>query len=159
MSTYDIVCHVVRLLPVEGAAPTVLKEPDPLPTAKANGLCLPYSKRFIFSFTTSKRVSETLSLWCSRTLKKKLWLLSIGITPDQPIVHTSSGSVREPHSRFQRQGPADLQPFRHGEKYIRCRIRYSIRYRIQYHILYIVYDIVCDINTYDTVYDIVYDIV
>jgi hypothetical protein len=36
-STYDIVCqtyYVVRLL--EGAVPAVSKEPDPLPTAKAN---------------------------------------------------------------------------------------------------------------------------
>jgi hypothetical protein len=40
---------------------------------------------------------------------------------------------------FQKQGPADLQPFRHDEEYIRCRLRY----RVRYHILYIVYDIVC----------------
>jgi hypothetical protein len=53
-----------------GAVPAVSKEPDPLPTAKANGLCLSYSKVFIFSLATSKTVSETLSLWCSRTLKK-----------------------------------------------------------------------------------------
>ncbi len=38
-------------------------------------------------------------------------------------------------TRFQKQGPADLQPFRHDEEYLRCRIRY----RILYHILYIVY--------------------
>ena len=48
--------------------------------------------------------------------------------------------------RFQRQGPAELQPYRHGGEYLRCRIRCRIRYCI----FYIVYDIVCDI-----VYDIV----
>ncbi len=53
-------------------------------------------------------------------------------------------------NRFQRQGPADLQPFKHDEEYLQCRIRYHIRY----HILYIIYDIVSN-----TVYDIVYDIV
>ena len=71
MSTYDIVCQtydVVRVL--EGAVPAVSKEPDPLPTAKAKGLCLSYSKVFIFSLATSKTVSETRSLWCSRTLKR-----------------------------------------------------------------------------------------
>ena len=40
---------------------------------------------------------------------------------------------------FQKQGQADLQPFRHDEE----SIRHRIRYRIRYHILYIVYDIVC----------------
>jgi hypothetical protein len=73
-ATYD----VVRLL--EGAVPAVLKEPDPLPTAKANGLWLSYSKCFIFSLATSKTVSETRSLWCSCTLNKGCGLLSIGIT-------------------------------------------------------------------------------
>ena len=71
MSIYNIVCqtyNVVRLL--EGAVPAVSKEPDPLPTAKANGLCLSYSKVFIFSLATSKTVSETRSLWCSCTLKR-----------------------------------------------------------------------------------------
>ena len=29
---------------------------------------------------------------------------------------------------FQKQGPADLQPFRHDEEYIRCRIRYRAVY-------------------------------
>ncbi len=48
---------------------------------------------------------------------------------------------------FQKQDPADLQPFRHDEEYIRCRIRY----RLRYHILYIVYDIV-------GIHDIVYDV-
>ncbi len=43
----------------------------------------------------------------------------------------------ESKTRFQRQGPADLQPFRHDEEYLQCRIRC----RILYHILYIVYDI------------------
>ncbi len=51
--------------------------------------------------------------------------------------------------RFQRQGPADLQPFRHDGEYLRRRIRY----RIRYHILYIVYDIVC---IHDVVYDVQY---
>ena len=70
MSTYDIVCQtydVVRLLEV--AVSAVLKESDPLPTAQANELCLSDSKSFIFSLATSKTVSETRSLWCSRTLK------------------------------------------------------------------------------------------
>ncbi len=70
MSTYDIVCQtndVVRLLEV--AVSAVLKEPDPLLTAQANELCLSDSKSFIFSLATSKTVSETRSLWCSRTLK------------------------------------------------------------------------------------------
>jgi hypothetical protein len=35
---------------------------------------------------------------------------------------------------FQKQGQADLKPFRHHEEYILCRIQY----RIRYHILYIV---------------------
>jgi hypothetical protein len=52
-------------------------------------------------------------------------------------------------TRFQRQGPADLQPFRNDEEYLRCRIRY----RIRYHILYIVCDIVC---IHDVVYDVQY---
>ncbi len=73
MSTYDIVCQtydVVRLLEVVVSA--VLKEPDPLPTAQANELCLSNSKSFIFSLATSNTVSETLSLWCSSTLKTAL---------------------------------------------------------------------------------------
>ena len=101
MSIYNIVCqtyNVVRLL--EGAVPAVSKEPDPLPTAKANGLCLSYSKVFIFSLATSKTVSETLSLWCSRTLKKGCGCgpYALPPSPDQPTVQTASGSVREPHS-------------------------------------------------------------
>jgi hypothetical protein len=85
---------VVRVL--EGAVPAVSKEPDPLPTAKANGLCLSYSKVFIFSLATSKTVSETLSCWCSRTLKRAV--VAINRPLDQPTVQTASGSVREPHS-------------------------------------------------------------
>jgi hypothetical protein len=99
MSTYDIVCQtydVVRLL--EGAVPAVWKEPDPLSTAKANGLCLSYSKVFICSLTTSKTVSETLSLCCSRTLKKGCGCSPYALPLDQPTVQTASGSVREPHS-------------------------------------------------------------
>jgi hypothetical protein len=42
---------------------------------------------------------------------------------------------------FQKQDPADLQPFRHDEEYTRCHIRYRIRYHTG--ILYIVYDIAC----------------
>ena len=53
------------------------------------------------------------------------------------------------NTRCQRQCPADLQPFRHDEEYLRCRIRY----RIRNHILYIVYDIVC---IHDVVYDVQY---
>jgi len=54
----------------------------------------------------------------------------------------------ESKTRVQRQCLADLQPFRHDEEYLRCRIRYRIRYRI----LYIVYDIV---GIHDVVYDII----
>ncbi len=69
--TYDIECQTYYVVCVlEGSVPAVSKEPDPLPTAKANGLCLSYSKVFIFSLATSKTVSEIRSLWCSRTLKK-----------------------------------------------------------------------------------------
>jgi hypothetical protein len=60
MSTYDIVCQtydVVRLLEV--AVSAVLKEPDPLPAAQANELCLSYSKSFFFSLTTSLTTSKT----------------------------------------------------------------------------------------------------
>ena len=53
----------------------------------------------------------------------------------------------ESNTRFQRQCPADLQPFRHDEEYLRCRIRH----RLRYYILYILYDIVC-------IHDIVYDV-
>jgi hypothetical protein len=35
-----------------------LKEPDPLPTAQANELCLSDSKSFIFSLATSKTVQK-----------------------------------------------------------------------------------------------------
>ncbi len=48
---------------------------------------------------------------------------------------------------FQKQGQADLQPFRHDEEFILCRIRH----RIRYHILCIVYDIVC-------IHDVVNDV-
>ena len=101
MSTYDIVCqtyYVVRLL--GGGVPAVSesKEPDPLPTAKKNGLCLSYSKVFTFSLTTSKTVSETLSLWCSSTLKHGSGCGPQATPPDQPIVQTTSGSVRELYS-------------------------------------------------------------
>ena len=70
MSTYDIVYQtydIVRL--IEGAVSAGLKEPDPLPTAQANDCCLFYRKSFIFSLATSKTVSESRSLRCSRTLK------------------------------------------------------------------------------------------
>jgi hypothetical protein len=40
----------------------------------------------------------------------------------------------ESKTRFQRQGPADLQPFRHDEEYLRCRIRCRIRHRMRYNI-------------------------
>ena len=99
MSTYDIVCQtydIVCLLEV--AVSAVLKEPDPLPTAKANRLCLSYSKVFIFSLATSKTVSETRSLRCSRTLKHGCGCGPQAWPPDQPTVQTASGSVREPHS-------------------------------------------------------------
>ncbi len=99
MSTYDIVCQtydVVRLLEV--AVSAVLKEPDPLPTAQANELCLSDSQSFIFSLATSKTVSETRSLWCSRTLKHGCGCCPQASPPDQPTVQTSSGSVRELHS-------------------------------------------------------------
>ena len=99
MSTYDIVCQtydVVRLLEV--AVSAVLKEPDPLPTAQANELCLSDSKSFIFSLATSKTVSETRSLWCSRTLKNGCGCCPQASPPDQPSVQTASGSVRELHS-------------------------------------------------------------
>ena len=69
MSTYDILCQtydVVHLLEV--AVSASLKEPDPLPTAQANELCLSYSKSFIFSLATSKTVSETRCLWWYSTL-------------------------------------------------------------------------------------------
>ncbi len=70
--TYDVACqtyNVVGLLRLEVAVSSGLKEQDPLPTAQANELCLSNSKSFIFSLATSKTVSETLSLCCSRTLK------------------------------------------------------------------------------------------
>ena len=59
-----------------GAVPAVSKEPDPLPTAKVNGVCLSYSKVFIFSLATSKTVSETRLF---SHPKKGLWLRLIGI--------------------------------------------------------------------------------
>ena len=55
----------------------------------------------------------------------------------------------ESNTRCQRQCSADLQPCRHDEEYLRCRMRYRIRHRI----LYIVYDIV---GIHDVVYDIIY---
>ena len=99
MSTYDIVCQtydVVRLLEV--AVSAVLKEPDPLPTAQANEWCLSDSKSFIFSPATSKTVSETRCVWCSRTLKNGCGCGPQASPPDQPTVQTTSGSVRELHS-------------------------------------------------------------
>ncbi len=62
MSTYDIICQtydVVRLLEV--AVSAVLKEPDSLPTAQADELCLSASKRVIGS-NVLKNTRET-SLW------------------------------------------------------------------------------------------------
>ncbi len=84
---------------VEVAVSAGLKEPDPLPTAQANELCLSDSKsfKFIFSLATSKTVSETLSLLCSRTLKNNCGCCEQASPPDQPSVHTASGSVRELH--------------------------------------------------------------
>jgi hypothetical protein len=73
---HDVLCRMLHTMVsyarrtmsyvfLEGAVPAVSKEsdPGPLPTAKANRLCLSYSKVFIFSLATSKTVSETLSLW------------------------------------------------------------------------------------------------
>ena len=80
------------------AVSAVLKEPDPLPTAQANERCLSDSKSFIFSLATSKTVSETRSLWCSRTLKNGCGCGPQASPPDQPSVQTASGSVRELHS-------------------------------------------------------------
>ncbi len=80
------------------AVSTVLKEPDPLPTAQANELCLSYSKSFFFSLTTSKTVSEIRSLWCSSTLKHGCGCGPQALPPDQPTVQTTSGSVRELYS-------------------------------------------------------------
>ncbi len=54
----------------------------------------------------------------------------------------------ESRTRFQRQGPADLKPFRHCDM---MRNTYDFVYDV-------VYDIICDI-TYDIVCDILYDIV
>ncbi len=89
----------VRLRLLEVAVSAVLKEPDPLPTAQANEWCLSGdSKSFFFSLTTSKTVSETLSLWCSRTLKKGCGCCPQASPPDQPIVQIASGSVRQLHS-------------------------------------------------------------
>ena len=99
MSTYNIGCQtydVVRLLEV--AISAVLKEPDHLPKAQANERCLSYSKSFIFSLATSKTVSETRCLWCSRTLKHGCGCGPQASPPDQPSVQTASGSVRELHS-------------------------------------------------------------
>ncbi len=46
----------------------------------------------------------------------------------------------ESKTRFQRQGPADLQPFRHDEECllcrIRCRMRYNPRHRMRCRIQY-----------------------
>jgi hypothetical protein len=101
MSTYDIVCqtyNVVRLPSLEVAVSAVLA--DPLPTAQANERCLSDSRcrSFIFSFATSKTVSETRTLWFSRTLKKGCGCCPQASPPDQRSVHTTSGSVRELHS-------------------------------------------------------------
>jgi hypothetical protein len=78
MSTYNIVCQTYYVIHVlEGAVPAVSKEPDPLPTAKANGLCLSYSKVFIFC-NKQDRVRNTVFVVFLHP-KKGLWLLSIGI--------------------------------------------------------------------------------
>ncbi len=55
-------------------------------------------KSFIFSLAKSKTVSETRSLWCSRTLKHGCGCGPQASPPDQPTVQTASGSVRELHS-------------------------------------------------------------
>jgi hypothetical protein len=97
MSTNDIVCQtydVVRLL--EGS-PSCFKGTRS-PTAQANERCLSYSKSFIFSLAISKTVSETRSLWCSRTLKHGCGCGPQALPPDQPTVQTASESVRELHS-------------------------------------------------------------
>ncbi len=131
MSTYDIVCgqkyDVVRLL--EGFVPAVSKEPDPLSTAKANGLCLSYSKVFICSLATSKTVSETRSLWCPCTLKRAVVVVhrrTVSQVSEVSLEKNCKNLETHAHSktRFQRQGPADLQPFRHEEKYIQCCFQY-----------------------------------
>ncbi len=98
MSTYDIVCQTYDVVrPLEVAVSAVLKEPDPLPTAQANEWCLSDSKSFFFSLATSKTVSETRSLWCSRTLKKGCGCGPQASPPDQPSMQTASGSVRQLH--------------------------------------------------------------
>ncbi len=74
------------------------KAPYPLPTAQANELCLSDSQSFIFSLATSKTVSETRPLWCSRTLKHGCVCGPQASPLDQPSVQTASGSVRELHS-------------------------------------------------------------
>jgi hypothetical protein len=91
----DVRCRtsVVRLLEV--AVSAVLKEPDPLPIAQANERCLSDNQSFIFSLATSKTVSETRSLWCSRTLIHGCDCNPQALPPDQPTVQTASGSVRE----------------------------------------------------------------
>ena len=91
----DVQCRMCFGGAVRVAA--VSKEPDPLPTAKANGLCLSYSKVFIFSLATSKTVSETRSLWCSSTLKNGPGCGPQASPPDQPSVQTASGYVRQLH--------------------------------------------------------------
>jgi hypothetical protein len=81
MSTYDSVCQtydVVRLLEV--AVPAVLKEPDPLPTALANELCLSHSKSFFFKpHNKQDSVRNTVFVVFSHP-KTWLWLRSTGIT-------------------------------------------------------------------------------
>ena len=42
----------------------------------------------------------------------------------------------ESNTRCQRQCSADLQPCRHDEEYLRCRIRCRIRHRMRYNIRY-----------------------
>ena len=79
-------------------APSCLKGTRSLSTAKANGLCLTYSKVFICSLATSKTASETRSLWCSRTLKNSCGCCPQASPPDLPSVQTASGYVRQLHS-------------------------------------------------------------
>ncbi len=79
-----------------GGFPSCFKGTRSPAHSKANGLCLSYSNRFIFSLATSITVSETRSLHP----KKGLWLLSIGLASGPAKLsqlQTASGSVREPH--------------------------------------------------------------
>ncbi len=123
------------------AVSTGLKEPDPLPTAQANELCLSNSKSFIFSLATSKTVSETQSLWSSSTLKNCCGCCPQASPPEQPGVQTASGSVRELHNtNLGAAGQFSISTQDGGGCVARAQhILYNIVYNIVY---YIIYDIV-----------------